>query len=66
MALRPLTFSVRLRDGARTLRIRSDPAEPGRYVLEDERKGETTRVRQHDSASEAVRDAASTWRRRLH
>jgi hypothetical protein len=66
MALRPLAFSVRLRDGGRTLRIQNDPRDPTHYILEDERDGEKTRVRSHSSASDAVKDAASTWRKRLH
>lgn len=66
MALRPLAFSVRLRDGDRTLRIRNDPNDPRRYRLEDERPGEPTRVRTHENAPAAVRDAATTWRKRLH
>ena len=68
MALRPFAFSVRLRDRdkGRTLRVRNDPKNPRDYVLEDERKGEKTRVRRHGSAASAVQDAASTWRKRLH
>lgn len=68
MALRPLAFSVRLRDPAkgRTLRVRNDPADGRRFLLEDERADGETRVRQHESLPDAVRDAASTWRRRLH
>ena len=68
MALRPLAFSVRLRDRekGRTLRVRNDPKDPKGYLLEDERANEATRVRRHASASSAVRDAASTWRKRLH
>ena len=66
MALRPLAFSVRLRDKGRTLRIHNDPQQPSRYVLEDTREGEEKRVRHHGSLPEAVQDAASTWRKRLH
>ena len=68
MALRPLAFSVRLRDRekGRTLRVRNDPKNPKAYLLEDERADEATRVRRHGSAKSAVRDAASTWRKRLH
>ena len=66
MALRPLAFSVRLRDDDRTLRIQKDPEDPTRYVLEDVREGEENRVRSHASLPEAVKDAASTWRKRLH
>jgi hypothetical protein len=66
MALRALAFSVRLRDGGRTLRIQNDPRDPTRYILEDERDGEETRVRGHASLPNAVQDAASTWRKRLH
>ena len=68
MALRPLAFSVRLRDKekGRTLRVQNDPSNSGGFLLEDERDGEQTRVRQYGSLSDAVRDAASTWRKRLH
>mgnify|MGYP001552411970 FL=1 len=66
MALRPLAFSMRLRDKGRTLRIQNDPEDPRHYRVEDERPGEQTRVRRHESAASAVRDAASTWRKRLH
>jgi hypothetical protein len=66
MALRPLAFSVRLRDDGRTLRIQNDPVDPTRYILEDERDGEETRVRSHSCLPDAVKDAASTWRKRLH
>ncbi len=68
MALRPLAFSVRLRDRdkGRTLRVRNDPKNPHGYVLEDERANEPTRRRRHGSARDAVRDAADTWRKRLH
>lgn len=66
MALRPLAFSVRLRDNGRTLRIRNDSRDSRRYVLEDIRDGEESRVRSHASLPEAVKDAAATWRKRLH
>jgi hypothetical protein len=68
MALRPFAFSMRLRDKdkGRTLRVHNDPASPRRYVLEDQREGEANRIRQHESVKEAVKDAASTWRKRLH
>ena len=66
MAQRPLAFSVRLRDGGRTLRIQNDPRDPTRYILEDERDDEETRVRSYVSLPDAVKDAASTWRKRLH
>jgi hypothetical protein len=66
MALRPLAFGVRLRDRGRTLRVHNDPRDCRRYVLEDAREGEPTRIRHYASAPEAVREAAATWRRRLH
>jgi len=66
MALRPLAFGIRLRDGARTLRVRNDPRDPRRFLVEDVREGEAPQVRHHETASDAVRDAASTWRRRLN
>jgi hypothetical protein len=68
MALRPLAFSVRLRDKekGRTLRVQNDPQDPSRFVLEDARDGEETRTRSFASLPDAVQDAASTWRKRLH
>ncbi|MCR9096987.1 MAG: hypothetical protein NXI30_22425 [bacterium] len=68
MALRPLAFSVRLRDRekGRTLHVRNDPRSPKDYLLEDERGDGVKRVRRHGSAREAVRDAADTWRKRLN
>ena len=66
MALRPFAFSVRLRDNGRTLRVQNDPTDRTRFILEDEREGEETRVRSHSSLPEAVKDAASTWRKRLN
>ena len=66
MALRPFAFSVRLRDKGRTLRVRNDPKNPRAYILEDERPGEATRVRKHENPPAAVKDAASTWRKRLN
>ena len=68
MALRPLAFSVRLRDPekGRTVRVRNDPRAPKEYLLEDDRSDGVKRVRRHGSAREAVRDAADTWRKRLN
>lgn len=66
MALRPLAFSVRLRDKGRTLRVHNDLHDPRLYVIEDERGDGETRVRWHRSLPEAVEDIASTWRKRLH
>jgi len=68
MALRPLAFSVRLRDKdrGRTLHIRNDATDTSRYVLEDASDDGETRTRRHASAGDAVRDAAQTWRNRLN
>jgi hypothetical protein len=68
MALRPLAFSVRLRDKekGRTLRVQNDPQNSQRFLLEDVRDGEETRVRSFASLPDAVQDAASIWRKRLH
>jgi hypothetical protein len=66
MALRPLAFSIRLRDKDRTLRIHNDPDASGGYILEDSRPGEEKRIRSHASVPDAVRDAAATWRKRLN
>ena len=68
MALRPLAFSVRLSDKekGRTLRVHNDPQDMRRFVLEDARAGEPPRIRRFTSLPDAVQDAASTWRKRLH
>ena len=65
MALRPLAFGLRLRDKGRTVRVRQD-ADSSSYVVEDSRAGAATRRRRHASARDAVKDAAKTWRSRLH
>jgi hypothetical protein len=66
MAVRPFAFGVRLRDGDRTVRVRSRARDASRYVVEDSRSRGKTRQREHDSLVSALRDAASTWRGRLH
>ena len=66
MAVQPFAFGVRLRDGDRTLRVRIHSRDPSRYVVEDSRSREKTRQREHKSLASALRDAASTWRSRLH
>lgn len=63
MASKPLAFGIRLRDKGRTLKVRQDAR---KYVVEDAREGSRTRKREHASLSGAIRDAASTWRGRLH
>jgi len=63
MALRPLSFGLRLRDKGRTLRVQRDADS---YVVEDSRSGMKKRRRKHASAKDAVKDAASTWRSRLN
>jgi hypothetical protein len=66
MAVRPLVFGIRLRDGDRTVRVRSRSRDASRYVVEDSRNRGKTRLREHESLASALRDAASTWRGRLH
>ena len=58
MALRPLAFSVRLRDRekGRTLRVRNDPKDPKGYLLEDERANERTWRSMRCSSSANVDD----------
>jgi hypothetical protein len=60
---KPLSFGIRLRDKGRTLRVRQDRQ---KYVVEDSSDGTRTRRREHASLSGAIRDAACTWRERLH
>jgi hypothetical protein len=66
MAVRPFAFGVRLRDGDRTVRVRSHSRDAARYVVEDSHGRGKTRRREHESLVSALRDAASTWRGRLH
>ncbi len=68
MATRPLAFGVRLRDKGRgrTIHVLQDRRDPRRYRVEDSRKGGKTEQREHDSLSGALRDLASSWRKRLH
>ncbi len=65
MATRPLAFGLRLRDRDRgkTLSVRGAK---GRYVVCDEQDGVVHRESAHSSLGDAIRDAASAWRRRLH
>jgi hypothetical protein len=65
MALKPLTFGVRLKEGNRTVKVRAQGRGKG-YVLEDRRGADSTRHRDHTSLQGALRDLASTWRSRLH
>lgn len=66
MAVRPLAFGVRLRDGGRTIRVRREAQGSRRYVVEDSGADRGTRRRGHASLQDALRDLASTWRSRLH
>lgn len=64
MATRPFAFGILLREKGRTVRVRKS-ASSSRYVVEDENRGKK-RERKHASLGSAVKDAASTWRGRLH
>lgn len=66
MSTRPSLFGLRLRDDGRTVRVRAKGDKAQRYVVEDSRRGASTRRREYGSAREAVKDAAKTWRHRLH
>jgi hypothetical protein len=66
MSIRPLAFGVRLRDKDRTLRVRANEKQPGRYLVEDSRDGGRSRKREHASLTDALRDAAASWRHRLN
>jgi hypothetical protein len=66
MAVRPFAFGVRLRDGSRTVRVRTKTGDPDRYVLEDRRSGGRGKRREHATLTTALKDLASTWRSRLH
>ena len=66
MAVQPFAFGVRLRDGDRTVRVRIHSRDPFRYVVEDSHNRGKTRQREHNSLASALRDAAATWRGRLH
>jgi hypothetical protein len=66
MSIRPLAFGVRLRDKGRTVRVRANEKKPGRYLVEDSRDGGRNRKREHASLTDALRDAAASWRERLN
>jgi hypothetical protein len=66
MSIRPLAFGVRLRDKGRTVRVRANESKPGRYVVEESRDGGRSRKQEHASLTGALRDAAKSWRKRLH
>jgi len=66
MAIRPLVFGARLRQSERTLRVRCHDRDARRYVVEDSDAGRATCRRDHVSLEGALRDAARTWRARLH
>lgn len=66
MAVRPFAFGVRMRHGSRTLRVRQSRKDARRYFVEDARSNKETKRRDHASLDEALRDLASTWRKRLH
>jgi hypothetical protein len=66
MAMRPLSFGVRMRDGGRTLRVRRSGGTARGYVVEDGDTRRPTRRRDHPSLEGALRDLASAWRARLH
>ena len=66
MSIRPLAFGVRLRDKDRTVRVRANEKQPGRYLVEDSRDGGRSRRREHASLTSALRDAAASWRNRLN
>jgi hypothetical protein len=66
MAVRSLSFGVRLRDRGRTVRVRRSGAAGRGYVVEEENARRSTRRRDHVSLEGALRDLASTWRARLN
>ena len=66
MAIRPLVFGARLRQNDRTLRVRRHDRDARSYVVEDSDPRRATRRRDHGSLEGALRDAARTWRARLH
>jgi hypothetical protein len=55
-----------MRDKGRTVRVLQDRRDPSRYRGEDSRKGGKTQQREYGSLSGALRDLASSWRKRLH
>jgi hypothetical protein len=65
MATRPLAFGIKLRDRSRGKTVRVHGSR-GRYTVEDEHASGIRRQRAHPSLGDAIRDAASAWRRRLH
>lgn len=65
MAIRPFAFGVRLRDKSRTVRVIQTKDAKG-YVLKDCDTKRKPRTRKHTTLEGAMKDAASTWRSRLH
>ncbi len=66
MAVRPLVFGARLREGARTVRVRRHDRDARGYVVEDSDSRRATRRHDHPSLEGALRDLARIWRARLH
>jgi hypothetical protein len=66
VARRPLAFGIRYRDKGRTVRVRADRGDPGKYVLEISRRGAEPQRQKHDSLTGALAGFASAWRERLH
>jgi len=65
MAIRPLTFGVRMRDKSRTVRVRHTK-DAKSYLVEDTDGKRKKRTREHATLQGAMKDLASTWRGRLN
>jgi hypothetical protein len=66
MAVRPLCFGVRFRDGKRTVKVVASERDPKRYAVEVEQRGRPTRRSDHASLAAALHVFARSWRARLH
>ena len=66
MAVRPLAFGARFKEGDRSVRVQIDEGDPTRYVVEVRRAGGDEKRRDHPTLEQALRDFAASWRYRLH
>ena len=66
MAVRPLCFGVRFRNGSRTVKVVANQRDPKRYAVEVEQRGRPTRRSDHSTLAAAMHAFARSWRARLH
>jgi hypothetical protein len=66
MAVRPLCFGARFRDGSRTVKVVANQRDPKRYAVEVALRGRPPRRSEHGSLAAALHVFARSWRARLH